>query len=104
MTKSFHNCNGCRKHLLGKDTCSKGMDSLERAIEDTQEKIEEFDRVISGLNDQELGIFADEALSAFLNARGRYKATLVVLKKRLEKERGGCSGKCSGGTCDRFTV
>ncbi len=75
---------------------------LQRAIDDTQEKVEEFDRVIAGLNDMNLGLFASEALSAFLNARSRYRAALEVLK---EKQEGGVSDKsCSDGKCDRFTV
>jgi hypothetical protein len=75
---------------------------LQRAIDDTQEKVEEFDRVIAGLNDMNLGLFASEALSAFLNARSRYRAALEVLKEKQEGE--GSDKSCSDGTCERFTV
>ncbi len=99
MTKAHHFCSECRKLLLVNKILHEGMKAgdLQRAIDDTQEKVEEFDRVIAGLNDMNLGLFASEALSAFLNARSRYRAALEVLK---EKQEGGVSkSSCLNGKC-----
>lgn len=107
MTKSFHSCPRCRENLLGKDLLKEIMDegSLQLTIQEIKAKIEEFDRIIKALNNESLGIYASEALEAFLNARSRYRAVLEILNNKLQNEEGGVSGKCcSDGKCSDFQI